>query len=188
MERTSADRTGQASRALFLRGRDRLSASEFRQEPLGSPPSSRRRRCGSERGRGGRHATARRGLSRRVQRSPGRASFRRERLRRRRRQGPIWTSVGGAGVKAFSPRSGGRAERGRLDAGEHTRTLLARRCRPRRQHHGRSPGKLNGWSSCATAGSTRPNGSSGSTGRFPATRSVRLRATTMRRRPSRSAP
>ena len=53
-----------------------------------------------------------------------------ERLRGHRRQGPIWTSVRRVGVKAVSAaQRGAGAERGRIDAGEHRRTLLARRCR-----------------------------------------------------------
>ena len=46
-----------------------------------------------------------------------------------RRQGPIWTSVRGAGVKADSLAPRGRSGARRLDAGEHTRMVLARRCR-----------------------------------------------------------
>ena len=42
-----------------------------------------------------------------------------------RRQEPVWTSGGGAGVKAVSPAERGRSEATRLDVGEHTRTLLA---------------------------------------------------------------
>ena len=42
-----------------------------------------------------------------------------------RRQGPVWTSVRGADVKAVSPAERGRSEATRLDVGEHTRTLLA---------------------------------------------------------------
>ena len=41
-----------------------------------------------------------------------------------RRQEPVWTSGGGAGVKAVSPAERGRSE-ATFDAGEHTRTLLA---------------------------------------------------------------
>ena len=41
-----------------------------------------------------------------------------------RRQEPVWTSGGGAGVKAVSPAERGRSEATRLDVGEHTRTLL----------------------------------------------------------------
>ena len=43
---------------------------------------------------------------------------------RHRRQEPAWTSVRGAGVKAVSPAKRGRSAATRLDAGEHTRTLL----------------------------------------------------------------
>ena len=43
---------------------------------------------------------------------------------RHRRQKPVWPSVRGAGVKAGSPAQRGRSEATRLDAGEHTRTLL----------------------------------------------------------------
>ena len=46
-----------------------------------------------------------------------------------RRQGPIWTSVRGAGVKADSLAPRRRSGARRLDAGEHTRMVLARRCR-----------------------------------------------------------
>ena len=42
-----------------------------------------------------------------------------------RRQEPVWPSVRGAGVKAVSPAERGRSEATRLDAGEHTLTLLA---------------------------------------------------------------
>ena len=42
-----------------------------------------------------------------------------------RRQEPVWPSVRGAGVKAVSPAELGRSEATRLDAGEHTLTLLA---------------------------------------------------------------
>ena len=41
-----------------------------------------------------------------------------------RQQEPAWTSVRGAGVRAVSPAERGRSEATRLDAGEHTRTLL----------------------------------------------------------------
>ena len=41
-----------------------------------------------------------------------------------RRQEPVWTSGGGAGVRAVSPAERGRSEATRLDVGEHTRTLL----------------------------------------------------------------
>ena len=40
-------------------------------------------------------------------------------------QEPVWTSVRGAGVRVVSPAERGRSEARRLDAGEHTRTLLA---------------------------------------------------------------
>ena len=53
---------------------------------------------------------------------------------RHRRQKPVWPRVRGAGVKAGSPAQRGRSEATRLDAGEHTRTLLAWRCRRRTQH------------------------------------------------------
>ena len=49
----------------------------------------------------------------------------RERLSGHRSQGPIWTSVRGAGVKGVSPAERGRSVAEPLDAGEHTLTLLA---------------------------------------------------------------
>ena len=50
---------------------------------------------------------------------------RRGESRGHRRQEPVWTSVRGAGVRAVSRAERGRSEATRLDAGEHTRTLLA---------------------------------------------------------------
>ena len=49
----------------------------------------------------------------------------RGRMSGHRQQEPVWTSVRGAGVRAVSPAERGRSEATRLDAGEHTRTLLA---------------------------------------------------------------
>ena len=48
----------------------------------------------------------------------------RGRMSGHRQQEPVWTSVRGAGVRAVSPAERGRSEATRLDAGEHTRTLL----------------------------------------------------------------
>ena len=55
--------------------------------------------------------------------SPARASFWRGRRKGHRRQGPIWTSVRRAGVKAVSPARRGRSVARRLDAGEHTAAI-----------------------------------------------------------------
>ena len=49
----------------------------------------------------------------------------RGRMSGHREQEPVWASVRGAGVRAVSPAERGRSEATRLDAGEHTRTLLA---------------------------------------------------------------
>ena len=51
-----------------------------------------------------------------------------------RRQEPLWTSVRGAGVKAVSPAKRGRSGATRLDGGEHTRSLMVRRCHRRPQY------------------------------------------------------